>query len=201
MGCEKLLDAADLRTCLPNGSWMVEEGGQPPAWHDPGLLPGTSACGQGLAISLRGITVLAIDFGLILTARLRAEGYALPPLAGLALHEIIVNAVVHGNLGVSSGAATQWDDLAMRQSLIERALADPRKAALVVTAAAAWDGTRILVSIADEGAGYAACAVPNPGRRAAGRGLSIARAAGEVAVSANGRCTQLVLACADLVAG
>ena len=174
-------------------SWVVEAGCEPPSCHDPALLLGREADpASGMALSVSSTAALSRGLGPDLTDRLADLGAPLGPLAGLALHELIVNAALHGNLRVSSGAASTWPDIADRQAAIEAALANPAYARLCVSVALGWGGGAVRAVIADEGAGYDAEAVICP-RRAAGRGLRIARMAGRVTVARGGRQTTLVM--------
>ncbi len=195
----------DLGGRLQPGRWTIEGArgvtpGRPPIAHRPGSLLGSGSCGSGLAISLRTSTLLRLDIGVAVVAWLGAAGHAVAPLAGVALHEILVNAAVHGNLGVPSGPSASWSDLDIRDAAIAAALEDPHLAGRFVTVALRWGGGEVVAIIADEGAGYRrAMAVParRAPLRAAGNGLRIAREAGRVAVARNGRRTTLTFHCID----
>ncbi len=150
-----------------------------------------------MAISLQSESVLDCDLGRLLVERLGAVGCAVGPLAAVALHEVLLNAVIHGNLEVSSGAALTWDDLARRQERISAALGDPARAARVVSVAVGWDVASVRVVVTDQGEGYRAAAgrpVPDGSRRGAGRGLAVARAAGRLQVLRGGSRARLTLA-------
>ena len=180
---------------------MIEAGSHPPTSHRPGRLLGGHRDRCGVATSLRTATLLRLDLGPALVDWLAAAGYAVGPLAGLALHEILVNAAVHGNLGVQSGPSTAWSDLTARQGLIEAALEDPLRAERLVTVALGWDAGQVAAVVADEGAGYRAEAgslAPPDRRRAAGNGLRTAHAASRVTGARNGRRTRLVFCCLAL---
>ena len=148
-----------------------------------------------MAISLRSATLLRSNFASVLMARLEAQGCAFDQLATLALHEILLNAAIHGNLDVASGPSANWSDLATRTSLIAAALQDPVRAARSVTVALGWDARWVSAVVADQGAGYRlepAGSAAGGGPRGAGRGLIIARAAARLDVLDGGRCTRLV---------
>ena len=115
----------------------------------------------------------------------------------MALHELIVNAIVHGNLAVASGRACQWQDIAGRQALIAASLADRSRADRVVTIAVGWRPNKVVAVVADEGAGYDTAANRMP-TLAAGRGLQLARLAGRLNVRAGGRQTVITIKCASL---
>jgi anti-sigma regulatory factor (Ser/Thr protein kinase) len=69
----------------------------------------------------------------------------------VALHEALSNAIVHGNLGVSSALKEQGDSFA--HALASRA-ADPRFAGRCVDVIVDYDGERCQWLIADEGEGF-----------------------------------------------
>jgi hypothetical protein len=190
-------DPALLCGGLAPGHWLVEPGSTPPEFHQPPhLLPATRP-GSATAISLRSTHAIALNLGPALTARLAALGCALPEIAGLALHELLTNAIVHGNLGVVSGPAAAWSDFVIRQAAIEAALDDPARAARLVTVMFAWNAQEAVVAIADEGAGYDPDCTPGP-CGGAGRGLAIARAAGELTIRQGGRQAVLRIPLAPL---
>jgi hypothetical protein len=194
-------EAADaVRLCegLRPGRWLVEAGCRPPRAHHPALLLGRRrALLGGVAISLRSATLLGIDLGVALAGRLEADVCELGPIVGLALHELLLNAAIHGNLEVASGRAAKWHDLATRSAAIAMALDDPSRAARLVTVAIGWSAEAVATLVADEGKGY----TPSPPNartddsrpRAAGRGLLIAGAAGRLRVLRNGRCARLTI--------
>lgn len=70
----------------------------------------------------------------------------------LALHEAITNAIVHGNLGISSKLKQATGD-AFACALAERAV-DPAYANREVTISFDYDGDRCEIRIADEGDGF-----------------------------------------------
>ena len=187
--------AALHELCCP-GNWVVEAGCVPPPAHRPGSLLARLALPDRMAASLRTATLLPLNLGTILSNRLAALECALDPLAELALHEILVNAAIHGNLCVAAGPAIAWRDLAAREELVAEALKNPDLAKRIVTVAIGWDASRICAVIIDEGSGYAAATQNRPranaARRAAGRGLMIASSAAQVTILRGGRCTRMV---------
>jgi hypothetical protein len=181
---------------LRPGYWLVEAGGAPPPSHRPALMLGEVSGGIGAAVSVRTRTVLHAELGPTLIHWLGARGCDLGALADVALHEVVLNAAIHGNLEVPSGASGNWADLEARAVLVAAALTDARRAGRVITAAIGWNISVAVVAVADEGRGYEAAVAPAPdkagGRRAAGRGLDIARAVARVEVCDHGRCTRLI---------
>ena len=192
---------AFLPSVLRPWAWLVEIGLHPPQTHRPALLLAGTAPQGGVAYSLSSATVLKVDLGMTLTERLVKEGCGISTIATLALHEIMLNAAIHGNLEVGSGPSRDWRDFSARQNKIDEALADPAKAARAVTVAIGWNVGSMVAVIADQGSGYRAKALasgqPGMSPRAAGRGLMIARAVAKVEVLGRGRSTRLVFALGD----
>lgn len=108
----------------------------------------------------------------------RVEGLA------LALHEALVNAIVHGNLGVSSDLKAEGDDTFARV-LAERS-ADPALAQRRVMVEYRHLGDECIITITDEGDGFdheawlttldAEENSPTPSLRPSGRGILMMRA-------------------------
>ncbi len=180
---------------LRPGRWLVEAGSAPPPEHRPALLLGATAAEAGIAVTLRTASVLQLDIGSALIAWLGGQGCKLVAAADVALHEVLLNAAIHGNLEVASGPSHTWQDLEERAGRVAEALRDPVRAERVITAVIAWNLSLAIVAVADQGGGFAAVETPaRPAtgqRRAAGRGLDIARAVARVEVCNQGRCTRL----------
>jgi hypothetical protein len=192
------LDAATLCARMSPGRWTVEAGITPPPAHRPPLLLGKDASRVSMAVSLSTTTALRWQLGASLIDRIAADGCAVGPLAGLALHEVLLNAAIHGNLAVGSGPSSAWSDLADRAAMIAVALDDPRLAARIVTVAVAWGQDGAVAVVADEGDcpwTPSTADAGAEGRRGAGRGLMIARAAARVEILCDGRRTRLAFPC------
>ena len=196
---DRAADSPLAHVLPPPGLWLVEEGCRPPPDHSPGrLLMTWPAIPHGMALTLRTATLMPLDLGSALIAGTGSGGDDMPLLAELALHEILVNAAVHGNLEVDSGTAAAWRDLSFRHQRIEAALMDPVRAARLVTVALGWDEEHVIAAVIDQGHGYDPSTIvsmpPDGVRRGCGRGLEIARAAARVEVLMGGRCTRLTFA-------
>jgi hypothetical protein len=196
---ETAADSPSAHVLPPPGCWLVEEGCDPPAEHRPGrLLTTASRIRHGMALTLRTATLLPLNLGPALIGQAGSGADDMPPLAELALHEILVNAAVHGNLEVDSGTAAAWRDLSLRHQRIAAALLDPIRAARLVTVALGWDEEHVIAAVIDQGHGYDPMAIgstpPDGTRRGSGRGLAIAHAAATVEVLLGGRCTRLTFA-------
>ena len=118
-------EPAALCARLNPGQWLIEAQAAPPTAHDPALLPLGDGLMGAVALSLSSGTAIGLSLGPALAERVMALGPSPGPLAGLALHELIVNAVVHGNLHVKSGRSGGWSDITDRQARIAESLADP----------------------------------------------------------------------------
>lgn len=99
--------------------------------------------------------------------------------AHTAVHEALMNAVLHGNLGISSADRESLSALMETEMRIEALLTLPRLALSVVRIEAIWNSTTLHVRISDSGDGFQR---PESGslrdrpaneNAASGRGLSI----------------------------
>ncbi len=185
-------DPQALCARLAPGCWTIEPGHEPPTSHNPECFPLGEGPTGGLAVSLSSATLIGLSLGPALVDRLSALGLPLAPMAGLALHELIVNAVVHGNLRVEAGRSGDWADLAKRQATLAEALADPLRSACMVTIAAYWRAGEVVVAIADEGEGYDVSA-PRAATPGSGRGLRLAGMVGRVDVLSGGSRTTITM--------
>lgn len=108
----------------------------------------------------------------------------------LALHEALVNAMVHGNLEIGAIAKESLDDFIQFCQLIETRLADPAFGPRRVVMHATWGGDTIDVVIDDQGPGYDTSVMDEPVdlSKKSGRGLFLIRdIAREIAVENGGR--------------
>lgn len=96
----------------------------------------------------------------------------------VALEEALLNAMIHGNLEVSSALRERSDDAFRR--LIERRRIEPEYAARRVRLTCDVDGEQALIVIRDQGPGFNVCQLPDPRDpeymlRASGRGVLLMR--------------------------
>jgi len=187
-------DAAALCAELSAWRWTIEAGYDPPDEHDPARLVPHDGMSGAFALSLGSATAIGLSLGPALVDRLVDFGVVVAPLAGLALHELIINAVIHGNLSVPSGRSDAWCDLGKRHHGIAEALADPVRSARTLTIAVGWRAGAAIAIVADQGAGYDVTG-ETISRLGSGRGLRIARTAGDVSIRCDGRQTAIVLEC------
>ncbi len=186
--------------CLRRDVWLIERGCHPPPGHDPYVMldrPDGLEATAGVAVSLRTKSVLRVNLALVLGVWLTKQDCPVVPLGVSALHEVVVNAAIHGNLGIASGSLADWSSLEARDRLVAATMQDASLSARAVTVAVCWSAAGgVVAAVADEGAGYvmaeAARVGPQDRRRAAGRGLVLARAGAMVELRDGGRCTRLL---------
>ena len=125
--------------------------------------------------------IYACDIARIFTAALQKKLQFSESLAEgihLALHESIVNGLIHGNLQLSSNLRQSARDFIEYARLLNERLNDPAYAQKSMSIWASWTSERLEIKIRDEGAGYTAVTtVPNldqPAPQAkSGRGLRL----------------------------
>jgi len=118
----------------------------------------------------------------------------LRPNAELALHEVIANAILHGNLGLKSGHVQDDISYARFVESVHAALARDRSRKRWITIIAAWTSDYLDISVADEGEGF-----PEPNHiemredaDTTGRGLAIIQTlVDELSFQDGGRTTVL----------
>ncbi len=72
----------------------------------------------------------------------------------LALHEAIVNGLIHGNLDISSEYRQSARLFVEYGKILSERLKDPAYARKSLSVSAGWDNSKVTVKICDEGAGY-----------------------------------------------
>jgi len=95
------------------------------------------------------------------------------------LHEAVMNAVLHGNLGLGSSLRDSFAHMARLQRIIERRLADTGRGGRIVFVEASWTASMLHFLVRDRGEGFVkevAFGMPDAdcgGSRGGGRGLCI----------------------------
>ncbi|MDO8605673.1 MAG: ATP-binding protein [Phaeospirillum sp.] len=182
-----------IKACLIGpfiGGCEVDETG----WIGPGrrFLHHLQAGGMGLSVSTG--TAYQYDLALTFTTAL-CRRY--PELAHMAedidrsVHELVANALVHGNLGVSSPKPGMEGFDAYCRAL-DAALADPERLGRRVEISATRDDVAVEIAVLDHGAGYdiaetTRIAPPSPREH----GLAIITAVADLQVEDGGRCAIL----------
>jgi len=110
----------------------------------------------------------------------------------LALHEVIANAILHGNLGLESSQKETPEQFESFCDRIRQRLDDPSARARWIEVKASWSDTDLEVIVTDEGDGFVPETLPESDiadlEKPFGRGLSIVRTlATEVQISEGGR--------------
>ncbi|WP_173982257.1 hypothetical protein [Magnetospirillum sp. SS-4] len=181
-----------IQACLvaPHvGGCEVEETG----WLPPGERFLRHVSEGGLGVSVGTGTAYQYDLALAFS---RALCQRFPQLAGRggdldrAIHELMANALVHGNLEVASPAAGLEGFDAYCKAL-DAALADPAKLGRHVDISAVGTADWVEVAIADQGHGFDPAATAGQAAPSRQHGLSIAASLGELSIEDGGRCVIL----------
>lgn len=159
------------------------------------LLPRPAA--EGFCLSVRTATAFGIESARLVCEALCQRG-ALPEAmrfpVEIALHEVVANAILHGNLGIESALKANPEQYESFCEQLQARLADPDRRERWIDIRAAWNDRHLEIAVADEGQGYAVGSTPRSADHdgSFGRGLGIVRdAAAEITVSDGGRRTVL----------
>lgn len=96
-----------------------------------------------------------------------------------ALQEAMINAMLHGNLGLDASLRDDLQALTVSRAIIEARLASEQIARSLIRVDANWSGTMLYVVVRDNGSGFTKTDVPSEeerldaGRTGSGRGLMI----------------------------
>lgn len=96
-----------------------------------------------------------------------------------ALQEALMNAMLHGNLGLDAGLRDNLQALATSHDIIESRFASEQIARSIIYIDATWTRTMLYVVVRDSGGGFNSRELPSPeerlaaGRLGSGRGLMI----------------------------
>uniref|UniRef100_Q07SD1 Putative anti-sigma regulatory factor, serine/threonine protein kinase n=1 Tax=Rhodopseudomonas palustris (strain BisA53) TaxID=316055 RepID=Q07SD1_RHOP5 len=102
--------------------------------------------------------------------------------AHTALQEAVLNAVLHGNLGLDSDARDDLAGLERTHAQIEQLLLLPQIALSAIRIDAIWNSAVLVIMVRDSGAGFDRAQVPSPdewmaaGHIGSGRGFQILEA-------------------------
>ncbi|PWC32653.1 ATP-binding protein [Azospirillum sp. TSO35-2] len=112
----------------------------------------------------------------------------------LCLHEAIANAIVHGNLGLSSATKSQPGGYRLFSQMMRDRLDDPAVVRRRLDIFCRWSDRAIAIAVVDQGGGFDTDLAPavTGGKARSGRGFVFMRAlAARVTVTDGGRCTVL----------
>lgn len=146
----------------------------------------------GMGVTVTTASAYQCEVALCFTSALaRRNPHWTAQAAGMerAVHELVANALVHGNLEVPS-PRHGMDGFDAYCNALDRALADPARRRRRVEISAAMIGDTLEVAIRDQGPGYQFCRIIEPGEEPEPRqhGLAIAAAVAELTVEDGGRC-------------
>lgn len=153
-------------TCVENGLGAVRGSG---LFHSLTLAISTRAA---FRLPVANAFIDSLDRRLHLSDALRARMLT-------TLHEAVINAVLHGNLGVGPHLRDEAEQTERRMRIIERRLAETGLGARMVFIEASWPTEKIYLLVRDCGDGFAgevAFGVPEvagEGPGCGGRGLAI----------------------------
>ena len=152
---------------------------------------------NGFYLSLATSTAFSLQLaplvGLVLATR-RVLGADKQSVVELCLQEAVANAIIHGNLGISSTAKDHPEGYRVFSQLVNGRLGDPELRGRRVEVFVRWSGGALDISVADQGAGFDVSKLPaeTETHSRSGRGFVFMRAlAGRVLVTDGGRCTSL----------
>ncbi|WP_376958432.1 ATP-binding protein [Azospirillum sp. A26] len=112
----------------------------------------------------------------------------------LCLHEAVANAIVHGNLGLSSAVKGEPGGYRRFSEMMRDRLGDPAVTRRRLDIFCRWNGRCIAIAVVDQGGGFDTALAPaTTGNKArSGRGFVFMRTlASRVTVTDGGRCTVL----------
>ena len=113
--------------------------------------------GQSIGFILTCPVIYACDVAQIFTEALNKRLNFTPSRYGnihLALHEALVNGLIHGNLQISSDLRQSAKDYVKYSQILKDRLTDPAYARKSISIWANWDAQKLEIKIRDEGAGY-----------------------------------------------
>ena len=134
---------------------------------------------QTLGVLLTCPVIYASDVASVFTTALHNRVHFSPVLVEsirFALHEALVNGLVHGNLEMDSSLRQSAQDFAKYSRLLADRLKDPGYANKAIEISACWNKRRLAIKIRDEGAGYKIEAAPKMRSAApakSGRGIKM----------------------------
>ena len=160
-----VLDEQNLTTLLDSAVRSVIDGGAKTESIQNFVEQTPAAPVNGLGMLMTCPVIYACDIARIFTQALQKRLFFSSLLAEsihLALHESIVNGLIHGNLQLSSNLRQSARDFIEYAHLLNERLSDPAYAQKSMSLWATWTDERLEVKIRDEGAGYTSVATVNP---------------------------------------
>ncbi len=174
---------------------LGEGGDEPAALLDD--WSGAPAVEPGFYLSLTTGTAYGLQCAVLVCDELARRGALTPERRSnveLCLHEAIANAIIHGNLGISSAAKNQPDGYRLFGQMMRDRLEDPLIKRRRLDIFCRWNASAIAIAVVDQGGGFDSSLAPaaTSGKARSGRGFVFMRAlANRVTVTDGGRCTVL----------
>ncbi|HVI50387.1 MAG TPA: ATP-binding protein [Candidatus Sulfotelmatobacter sp.] len=147
---------------------------------------------DGLYLGLSTSAAYGVEVAKLFTQALRTRlGFSedMRDNLELALHEALVNGLIHGNLGIPSTGRDTLEMFTAYCHSVERGLADPVRGLRLIEIFAWWDDQAIELSVVDQGEGFDPAIVEReaakPGK-ASGRGLQLIGSLSEGYVTSEG---------------
>ena len=166
---------------------------QPP----PGDWAAVVVPANGFYLSVATATAFSIQVAPLVVAVLARRGVLAVDkrsVVELCLQEAVANAIIHGNLGISSTAKDHPEGYRVFSQLVNGRLGDPELRERRIEVFVRWTGLVLDISVSDQGSGFDIAKLPaeaDSGSRS-GRGFVFMRAlASRVVVTDGGRCTSL----------
>jgi anti-sigma regulatory factor (Ser/Thr protein kinase) len=165
---------------------FLESDGAADGW--PGPVPDPD---RGFVVSLRTGTAIGAQLAPAVCSALQSRDLleaGQRASVELCLQEAIANAIIHGNLGISSDSKARGRDHELFSLLLTQRLADPVLAERRVEIAVGWAGTHLEFTVSDQGAGFDPTltqGTPDP-RGRSGRGFVLMHALAETVTVADG---------------
>ncbi len=144
-----------------------------------GAGPPAGGAASSLRLSLSNRTALEMPIGEIIgdfLVSVLGLSHGLRTDVASAVHEAVLNAVLHGNLAMASEGRGHSAGIEDFRRQIEARLADPVLYARRCDIRVRWKDAAILVRISDQGGGFVPDAVSGGGPHPFGRGIRVIRA-------------------------
>ncbi len=140
---------------------------------------------NGLGFLLTGPIIYRFDIAMVFASALRSRF----PISDfrfdsihLALHEALVNGLIHGNLHLTSGMRQSTNDYIAYGDLLRKRLSTPAFARKAIDISSEWTDDKMKIIIRDEGMGYSLSEIlknPPSVKSKTGRGLRIIASAAD----------------------
>ena len=189
------VERESLAACLAEPGAVVIETGD--GEQEAGDWTAVAVAASGFYLSLTTASAFSLQLAPLVGTVLAARGVLgadRRSVVELCLQEAVANAIIHGNLGISSTAKDHPEGYRVFSQLVNGRLGEPGLRGRRLEVFARWSASALDISVADQGAGFDAAKLPaeTASHSRSGRGFVFMRAlAGRVVVTDGGRCTSL----------